>query len=88
MEDPGPWDGALRAWVRAFERAPGQPATGSVLPNEGCRITGGLVSHGKLELCPVVLWAGAALLTASRDSANVNDFALVAMLGLLGLKTF
>lgn len=29
-----------------------------------------------------------ALLTASRDSANVNDFALVAMLGLLGLRIF
>jgi site-specific recombinase XerD len=29
-----------------------------------------------------------ALLTASRDSANANDFALVAMLGLLGLRIF
>jgi integrase/recombinase XerD len=29
-----------------------------------------------------------ALLTASRDSGNVNDFALVAMLGLLGLRIF
>ena len=29
-----------------------------------------------------------ALLTAARDSANVNDFALVAMLGLLGLRIF
>ena len=29
-----------------------------------------------------------ALLTASRDSVNVNDFALVAMLGLLGLRIF
>jgi site-specific recombinase XerD len=28
------------------------------------------------------------LLTAARDSANVNDFALVAMLGLLGLRVF
>ena len=29
-----------------------------------------------------------ALLTAARDSANPNDFALVAMLGLLGLRIF
>ncbi len=29
-----------------------------------------------------------ALLTAARDSANRNDFALVAMLGLLGLRVF
>jgi integrase/recombinase XerD len=29
-----------------------------------------------------------ALLTASRDSANLNDFALVAMLSLLGLRIF
>ena len=29
-----------------------------------------------------------ALLTASRDSVNVNDFALVAMLGPLGLRIF
>jgi integrase/recombinase XerD len=29
-----------------------------------------------------------ALLTAARDSANLNDFALVAMLGLLGLRIF
>lgn len=29
-----------------------------------------------------------AMLTASRDSTNVNDFALVAMLGLLGLRIF
>jgi integrase/recombinase XerD len=29
-----------------------------------------------------------ALLAASRDSTNVNDFALVAMLGLLGLRVF
>ena len=30
----------------------------------------------------------AALLTAARDSTNDNDFALVAMLGLLGLRIF
>src|SRR5918994_210243 len=29
-----------------------------------------------------------ALLTASRESANLNDFALVVMLGLLGLRIF
>ncbi len=29
-----------------------------------------------------------AILTAGRDSANCNDFALVAMLGLLGLRVF
>jgi integrase/recombinase XerD len=29
-----------------------------------------------------------AMLTAARDSSNVNDFALVAMLGLLGLRIF
>src|SRR5258708_39501472 len=29
-----------------------------------------------------------ALLTAARESANRNDFALVAMLGLLGLRIF
>jgi integrase/recombinase XerD len=29
-----------------------------------------------------------AMLTAGRDSANINDFALVAMLGLLGLRIF
>jgi len=29
-----------------------------------------------------------AMLTAGRDSANPNDFALVAMLGLLGLRIF
>jgi site-specific recombinase XerD len=29
-----------------------------------------------------------ALLTAARQSANINDFALVAMLGLLGLRIF
>src|SRR5262249_24909902 len=29
-----------------------------------------------------------ALLTAARDSANANDYALVAMLGLLGLRVF
>ena len=29
-----------------------------------------------------------AMLTAARDSINVNDFALVAMLGLLGLRIF
>ncbi|HSK55113.1 MAG TPA: tyrosine-type recombinase/integrase [Jiangellales bacterium] len=29
-----------------------------------------------------------ALLSAARESANVNDFALVAMLGLLGLRIF
>jgi integrase len=29
-----------------------------------------------------------ALLTAARESANVNDFALVATLGLLGLRIF
>ena len=29
-----------------------------------------------------------AMLAAARDSANVNDFALVAMLGLLGLRIF
>jgi len=29
-----------------------------------------------------------ALLTAARDSTNINDFALVAMLGLLGLRIF
>jgi hypothetical protein len=29
-----------------------------------------------------------AMLTACRDSANINDFALVAMLGLLGLRVF
>ena len=29
-----------------------------------------------------------AMLTAARDSANNNDFALVAMLGLLGLRIF
>jgi integrase len=29
-----------------------------------------------------------AMLTAARDSANTNDFALVAMLGLLGLRIF
>ncbi len=29
-----------------------------------------------------------AMLTAARESANVNDFALVAMLGLLGLRIF
>lgn len=29
-----------------------------------------------------------AILTASRESSNVNDFALVAMLGLLGLRIF
>ncbi|WP_299933004.1 tyrosine-type recombinase/integrase [uncultured Nocardioides sp.] len=29
-----------------------------------------------------------AILTAGRDSANLNDFALVAMLGLLGLRIF
>jgi len=29
-----------------------------------------------------------ALLTAARESANINDFALVAMLGLLGLRIF
>lgn len=29
-----------------------------------------------------------AMLTAGRDSSNVNDFALVAMLGLLGLRIF
>ena len=29
-----------------------------------------------------------ALLTAARQSANRNDFALVAMLGLLGLRIF
>jgi hypothetical protein len=29
-----------------------------------------------------------ALLTAGRESANRNDFALVAMLGLLGLRIF
>ena len=43
MENPGLWDGALWAWVRAFELAPGQPATGSVLPDEGFRVTGVLV---------------------------------------------
>ena len=43
MGDVGAWDGALWAWVRAFELAPGQPATGSVLPDEGFRITGVLV---------------------------------------------
>jgi hypothetical protein len=43
MENLGLWDGALWAWVRAFELAPGQPATGSVLPDEGFRITGVLV---------------------------------------------
>jgi integrase len=29
-----------------------------------------------------------ALLSAARQSANINDFALVAMLGLLGLRIF
>jgi hypothetical protein len=29
-----------------------------------------------------------ALLSAARESASPNDFALVAMLGLLGLRTF
>jgi integrase len=29
-----------------------------------------------------------AMLTAARESANTNDFALVAMLGLLGLRIF
>jgi site-specific recombinase XerD len=29
-----------------------------------------------------------AMLTAARDSTNTNDFALVAMLGLLGLRIF
>jgi integrase/recombinase XerD len=29
-----------------------------------------------------------ALLTAARESSNTNDFALVAMLGLLGLRIF
>jgi len=29
-----------------------------------------------------------AMISASRDSANINDFALVAMLGLLGLRVF
>ena len=29
-----------------------------------------------------------AMLTAGRKSANINDFALVAMLGLLGLRIF
>lgn len=29
-----------------------------------------------------------AILTAARESANVNDFALVTMLGLLGLRIF
>ena len=29
-----------------------------------------------------------AMLTAARESANRNDFALVAMLGLLGLRIF
>jgi integrase/recombinase XerD len=29
-----------------------------------------------------------AILSASRDSANINDFALVALLGLLGLRIF
>lgn len=29
-----------------------------------------------------------AMLTAARDSSNINDFALVAMLGLLGLRIF
>jgi len=29
-----------------------------------------------------------ALLAAARDSSNINDFALVAMLGLLGLRIF
>ena len=29
-----------------------------------------------------------AMITASRDSANLNDYALVAMLGLLGLRVF
>src|SRR4051812_11160760 len=43
MENPGPWNGGLWAWVRAFELAPRQPATGSVLPDEGFRITGVLV---------------------------------------------
>jgi hypothetical protein len=43
MENPRPWDGALWAWVRAFELAPGQPVTGSVLPDEGFRVTGVLV---------------------------------------------
>jgi integrase/recombinase XerD len=29
-----------------------------------------------------------AMITASRESANINDYALVAMLGLLGLRVF
>jgi len=29
-----------------------------------------------------------ALLTTARESSNINDFALVAMLGLLGLRIF
>ena len=29
-----------------------------------------------------------AMLTAARESSNTNDFALVAMLGLLGLRIF
>jgi len=44
MEEPRPWDGALWAWVRAFELAPGQPAIGSILPDEGFRVSGALIS--------------------------------------------
>jgi integrase/recombinase XerD len=42
------------------------------------RVTHPRLSHLQLE----------ALLTAGRDSTNPNDFALVAMLGLLGLRIF
>lgn len=43
MEDLDPWDGSLWAWVRAFELAPGQPSTGSVLADEGFRVAGTFV---------------------------------------------
>jgi integrase/recombinase XerD len=58
-----------------FEHSPAEYVRCPHVPSES-PILG--LSHLQLE----------AMLSAGRDSRNINDFALVAMLGLLGLRIF
>ena len=70
-----PYEHALKTFVRVLDHSPAEHIRRPSVPPESPTLG---LTHLQFE----------AMLTAARDSANTNDFALVAMLGLLGLRIF
>src|SRR5256885_16210211 len=80
---PPPCPGACRSWPAS---------TGSASSTRSCRTHPPTTSADRWYHQSPTLGLGhlqfEALITAARLSTNINDFALIALLGLLGLRIF